>query len=138
MALGEPVEVRTEVGGVVVTVRPEPAAGGGAVAVVVDAGPETLAAPAPKLQLGGGRDLPPLLFVTNLSKLVKQIGVREAELAISLIQAAGQRLLNVSGDNVADAAESVGGALETARLRRLAYHRNQPEQHPNPRPQDDA
>jgi transposase InsO family protein len=28
--------------------------------------------------------------------------------------------------------------LETARLRRLAYHRNQPQQHPNPRPQDDA
>ncbi len=28
--------------------------------------------------------------------------------------------------------------LETARLRRLAYHRNQPQQHPNPRPQNDA
>lgn len=28
--------------------------------------------------------------------------------------------------------------LETARPRRLAYHRNQPQQHPNPRPHDDA
>jgi transposase InsO family protein len=28
--------------------------------------------------------------------------------------------------------------LEAARLRRLAYHRNQPKQHPDPRSQDDA
>lgn len=110
MALGEPVEVRTEVGGVVVTVRVESAAG--SAAAVVDAGTEAPAAPGPKLQLGGGRDLPPLLFVTDLSKLEQQIGVREAELATSLIHAASQRLLDVSGDNVADAAESIRGALE--------------------------
>ncbi|MDQ1418805.1 MAG: putative transposase, partial [Acidimicrobiaceae bacterium] len=28
--------------------------------------------------------------------------------------------------------------LETARLRRLAYHRNQPQQQPDPRPEDVA
>lgn len=45
--------------------------------------------------LGGGRSLPPLLFVSNRALLTKNIGAQEASAALSMITAAGQRLIDV-------------------------------------------
>jgi hypothetical protein len=109
--LGEAVEVRTTVGDVVVTVRVEPATAE-PTAAVSDGAVEAGRAPASKLQLGGGRNLPRLLFVTDPVRLEKQIGVGEAALAISMIKEAGHQIVEVSGADAATAAMAVRNAID--------------------------
>lgn len=60
--------------------------------------------------LGGGRPLPPLLFVSNKALLTKNIGVQEATTALAMIAAAGQRLIDV---DQAAAPAQVKAALQT-------------------------
>jgi hypothetical protein len=48
-----------------------------------------------KLRLASGRALPKLLFVTNSSRLINNIGSTEAAAAIKLIQDAGQQVYDV-------------------------------------------
>ncbi len=45
--------------------------------------------------LGGGRALPPLLFATSRTRLVRNIGSEEANRALSTIERAGQRVLDI-------------------------------------------
>ncbi|HEV2070371.1 MAG TPA: hypothetical protein VGR26_11300 [Acidimicrobiales bacterium] len=53
----------------------------------------------PVVALGGGRKLPPLLFVTNQQRLSDAIGLAEATFVMNLVHDAGQRLLLVNGDD---------------------------------------
>jgi hypothetical protein len=68
--------------------------------------PAAAAAPAPtprrhhptpsSIRLGAGRQLPPLLFVTNSERLEENIGAREAAVALDAIRAAGHRLCDLA------------------------------------------
>jgi beta-lactamase superfamily II metal-dependent hydrolase len=60
-------------------------------------------------RIGGGRPLPPLLFVSSLSTLASNIGRAEADAAVKLIEQSGQTYLDVSG--AADPADAVRRAL---------------------------
>lgn len=51
-------------------------------------------APGPALQLGGGRQLPKLLFVTNRSALTRNVG-SAADTALDMIRRAGQTVLEI-------------------------------------------
>lgn len=51
--------------------------------------------PRPASALGGGRALPPLLFITSRERLSRNIGAEEAERALGLIDRAGQHLLDL-------------------------------------------
>jgi hypothetical protein len=47
------------------------------------------------LRLGGGRNLPPLLFITNMKRLENNLGVQEANAVVKLIRDARQTLYDV-------------------------------------------
>ena len=126
---GDPVKVTTEIHGVKVTVTVEMAdtvgssSSSGPTAEVLEGAPPTpgaaTAAPDPAaagsgdpVVLGGGRQLPDLLFVTNKDRLGDQIGATEAEFVVSLLRDARQRVLLVSGD---DPAQIAGGVRNSVR-----------------------
>lgn len=60
-------------------------------------------------RIGGGRRIPPLLFVTNRRVLAQNIGQAEANEALSLIEQSGQRYVDVTDS--ARAVETVQRAL---------------------------
>ncbi|MGO9577893.1 MAG: MBL fold metallo-hydrolase [Desulfobaccales bacterium] len=49
----------------------------------------------PAVRLGGGRNLPPLLFITYQNRLMNNLGTREATAALDLIRKAGQTVYDV-------------------------------------------
>jgi beta-lactamase superfamily II metal-dependent hydrolase len=51
-------------------------------------------------QLGDGRTLPPLLFVTDRARLAQRIGQSEADAVVSAIQAAGKPIVNARADRL--------------------------------------
>lgn len=55
-------------------------------------------APEPELRLAQGRPLEPLLFATDLAKLMKRIGQGAADAVSRAITAAGQQLLDLAGE----------------------------------------
>ena len=52
--------------------------------------------PSDSAKLGGGRDLPPLLFVSNRAALARNIGQSETEAALKLIERSGQSYVDVA------------------------------------------
>ena len=62
-------------------------------------------------KLGGGRILPKLLFVTQRDRLKANIGAQEADDALRMITAAGQKLLEVQ--NAADPFPEIRNAIDS-------------------------
>ncbi len=66
----------------------------------------------PSLRLAGGRSLPPLLFVTNRSRLGANIGADAAERAIAAVREAGHTVLDEVGGAAAGPEEVAGEVVK--------------------------
>lgn len=85
---------------VTISVEVEPASTGDATPALTD--------PVTQIRLANGRALPPLLFVTNADALARNIGISEAQVALTPIEASGKSLMR-------DVGASSGSASAAAR-----------------------
>jgi beta-lactamase superfamily II metal-dependent hydrolase len=70
-----------------------------------------------ELRLGGGRKLPPLLFVTNTEALARNIGALEAQGVLAAIEASGQPLMRTAAESGSSASAVARSVVDELRRR---------------------